>query len=1028
MAKKISSKDIFAEEDIFKAVKQSAKETIKMMKALKKEVEGTASQLKKGFGAKPSMDSSKNLEKIVKVSKEANKLKKEAIQIDKLHSQAIQQEAKATQELEKIEQQKLKTQSQQMRNDKQIRQEKERLLKIEERRKKTLADESNAYKRLVKETRQAKNESKRLGAELLLLEKAGKKNSQEYRKLAQSYNQMTRSAKQGDKALKKLDKQVGDNFRNVGNYKGAIQGLIGTLGTLGAGVGIGQIFRNVTGIMIDFDQAQADLTAISGKTKGELKDLTAQAKQLGATTQFSATQITEMQIELAKLGFTSDQILESTRAVSNFASATGTDMASASKVAGSSLRAFGLEAREMERVVSVLGVATTKSALSFSDYETAMSQVAPVSKAFGFSIEDTTTLLAQLKNAGFDASKGAIATKNILLNLADANGELAQEIGRPVTSLDDMAVAFEELEAKGIDLAKALDLTDKRSVSAFKVFMENADGMVEFRDSITNVSAELQEMADKKLDSVQGQMTLLSSAWEGWILGVDDSTGASKKLKDMIGFLAENLDTIMNTLVTIIDIWVRYQIIVRSSALATRLFNSAIIKTARQTKGLKGVITGLKGAFQQLGQAIKTNIVGLALVALFELYQELTRVSNMMEKLDENSEELADASVKVEQKLRKEVKAVDRLFDALKNTNAESREREKLINQINRTYGTTLQNLEDEEAFTKQIQENYNNIIVSLREKAKQEKARTMYELSQRQLAEAEIEMRKAERGRQQFYSGTGKHLGTMNLTMKMLGLGGVAEISDWATGKGEIDDLSRATKEIYKEAKKTADEYEKLFFDMEATSQIDGIVGSFIDDQSGTGAGSGSSSKSKFDANLKAVKEYNSDYFKIQQQRRELEEKERQKSAKESLSGEIMNALKTARETGEARVEIIEEKMAQELERKKEFMRAERKLEMMNANEERRRSHQQIFDDQHSEYLIKWNAVDKNNVKLRNQITKNYKKQVSDQKAQFSIENNDFKQNQKLKNEQMEASFSQMDKELLKEQSSFNDKIHENL
>ena len=124
-----------------------------------------------------------------------------------------------------------------MRLSSQERKEKERLQKVEERRKKTLADESNAYKRLVKETRRAKNESKRLGAEMLNLEKAGKKNTQEYKKLSQAYNKMTRSAREGDKALKKLDKSVGDNFRNVGNYKGAIQGLVSTLGTLGAGKG-----------------------------------------------------------------------------------------------------------------------------------------------------------------------------------------------------------------------------------------------------------------------------------------------------------------------------------------------------------------------------------------------------------------------------------------------------------------------------------------------------------------------------------------------------------------------------------------------------------------------------------------------------------------------------------------------------------------------------------------------------------------------------------------------------------------------
>lgn len=1029
MAKKISSRDIFAEEDIFKAVKTSAKETIEMMKALKKEVEGTASQLKKGFGAKPSMDSSKNLEKIVKVSKQANTLKKEAIQIDKLHSQAIQQEAKATQELEKIEQQKIKTSQQQQRLDVQNRKEKERLQKIQERQKKTLADESNAYKRLVKETRNAKNESKRLGAELLLLEKAGKKNSAEYRRLSQSYNQMASSAKKGDKALKKLDKSVGDNFRNVGNYKGAIQGLIGTLGTLGAGVGIGQIFRNVTGIMIDFDQSQADLSAISGKTKGELAGLTAQAKELGATTQFSATQITEMQIELAKLGFTSDQILDSTKAVSNFASATGTDMASASKVAGSALRAFGLEAREMDRVVSVLGVATTKSALSFSDYETAMSQVAPVSKAFGFSIEDTTTLLAQLKNAGFDASKGAIATKNILLNLADANGKLAKEIGRPVTSLDDMAVAFGELEAKGIDLAKALDLTDKRSVSAFKVFMENADGMVDFRDSITNVSAELQDMADKKLDSVQGQLTLLSSAWEGWILGVDDSTGASQKLKDMIGFLAENLDTIMNTLVTALDIWVKYQLIVRSSALATKLFNSSIIQTARQTKGMKAIITGLGGAFNKLGQAIKNNIVGLALFALVELYSELTRVSGMLEKIEENHDALADASIKIEQNLRKETKAVDKLFDALKETNSESKEREKIINQINRTYGTTLKNLEDEEAFSKQINENYKNIISTLKEKAKIERVRTMYELSQRQLGEAEIAMKKADRAYDKFFANRGKAGLVLDLISQGMGYGAV---SSWASGKSKLSDAVTATSEIYDDALAIANQYEADFLAMEASMISNGVSVSGLPlGTGGSGGGSGNAGK-EFNEHLNEIKQFNRKYFEIQRDRRKIDEKEREREAMDVISGEKMNEIKRATETGEARVEAVEEMLKKEFELRKNFRREELRVELAEEYTDIKESMDEQWALIKEDYLKKLKIAkdfDKAKGDTNKTETKKIKAEFVTRQAQFrsSVKDEwaDYKLLTKKKKEILESEFKDLNETLDSEIDSYNDDIN---
>ena len=289
MAKKISSRDIFDQEDIFKGIRDSAKQTITMMNNLQKEVMETADALKKSIGG-AKFDSAKAIKNVVDVTSKANKLKKESIQIDKLKKDAMIKEAKALQELEKIEQQKLKTQSQQMRNDKQQRQEKERLQKINQKAVKTANDEANAYKKLAKNTRDLKNESKRLGAEMLLLEQSGKKNTKAYRDLSNQYKKVTASAKQGDQALKKLDKSVGDNFRNVGNYKDAIKGLVGVLGTLGAGIGLGQIFRNVTGVMMDFDQAQADLTAISGKTKEELAGLTEQAKELGGTTQFTATE------------------------------------------------------------------------------------------------------------------------------------------------------------------------------------------------------------------------------------------------------------------------------------------------------------------------------------------------------------------------------------------------------------------------------------------------------------------------------------------------------------------------------------------------------------------------------------------------------------------------------------------------------------------------------------------------------------------------------------------------------------------
>ena len=556
------------------------------MNNLQAEVMETAEALKKSIGG-AKFDSAKAIKNVVDVTSKANKLKKESIQIDKLKKDAMIQESKALQELEKIEQQKLKTQSQQMRNDKQQSQEKERLNKTNQKAVKVAKDEASAYKKLEKNTRALKNQSKELGAQMLILEQSGKKNTKAYRDLSTQYRKTTASAKQGDKALKKLDKSVGDNFRNVGNYKDAIKGLVGVLGTLGAGIGLGQIFRSVTGTIIEFDQAQADLTAISGKTKEELAGLTEQAKILGGTSQFTATEITKMQIELAKLGFTTSEIEASTEAVSNFASATGSDMASASKVAGATLRAFGLDASEMERVVSTLGVATTKSALSFSTYETAMSTIAPVASTFGFSVEETTALLATLADAGFDASSSATATRNILLNLADANGDLAKTIGRPINGIEDLADAFGDLEDKGIDLGEALELTDKRSVGAFLQIVKGSDDLINFKDSITDVNQELKDMAEKKLDSVQGQLTLLGSAWDNFILGISDSTGASIKLKESIKFLRENLSQIISVIGKVIRAFVVYK--------ATMV-------------GLKVLNFALTGGFKNMGSEMLKNI------------------------------------------------------------------------------------------------------------------------------------------------------------------------------------------------------------------------------------------------------------------------------------------------------------------------------------------------------------------------------------------------------------------------------------
>jgi TP901 family phage tail tape measure protein len=322
--------------------------------------------------------------------------------------------------------------------------------------------------------------------------------------------------------------QVSTGIGNmVKGFVGAQAVLLAITKTVGA-------FKEGVKTIVDYQAANSKLAAILGTTVDGVKELHDDSLRLGAATAYTASQVVELQTELARLGFTKQEILDVTADVLKFATATGSDLGEAATVAGAALRAFGATSKEMKRYVSTMAVATTKSALSFSDLSTAISTAAPVAKAFGFTIEDLMALMGALKNAGFDASSAATATRNILLNLANAGGKLAKALGQPITSLSDLSTAFATLRDKGVDLSTALELTDKRSVAAFESFLTQAEGLETLRRSITGAEADLYSMADTMADNVAGSLRKMQSAWEGLMLTFERSTGPMKKVVDWI--------------------------------------------------------------------------------------------------------------------------------------------------------------------------------------------------------------------------------------------------------------------------------------------------------------------------------------------------------------------------------------------------------------------------------------------------------------------------------------------------------------
>ena len=378
--------------------------------------------------------------------------------------------------------------------------------------------------------------------------------------------------------MSRLQKATGKYTLEVGHYENALRGLPGPInqvvsgfsnmrGQLGAisksdlpasskalqgfttilsgTIGMVMLFvRQLTGsakTLREFEQANADLSTILGVTREDMRALTDSALSLGRSTEYTARQVTELQTELAKLGFGQGSIIAMQKPVLEFATAVGANLADAASVAGSTLRAFNLSSADTEDVLATLAVATNKSALSFSRIQDSIGTVFPVANAFGLSLKDTTALLGALANAGFDASSAATATRNIILKLADANGKLAKSLGGPAKTFDEILDGLIKLRKAGMDLNEALEVTDRRSVAAFTAFMSGAESAKELRASLDDVSGELERIEKERLNTVEGATKLLKSAWEGLTLAFESSNGTIKttidRLTELVGAL-----------------------------------------------------------------------------------------------------------------------------------------------------------------------------------------------------------------------------------------------------------------------------------------------------------------------------------------------------------------------------------------------------------------------------------------------------------------------------------------------------------
>lgn len=308
----------------------------------------------------------------------------------------------------------------------------------------------------------------------------------------------------------------------------------------------------------DFESQMSRVKAISGATGEEFEKLKTQAIKLGAETAFSSKEAAEGMENLAAAGFTTNEIMDAMPGLLDLAAASGEDLSNSSDIAASTLRGFGLEAKDAAHVADVLAANANKTNSSVAQTGEAMKFVAPVARSMGLSLEETAAAIGIMANAGIQGSQAGTTLRGALSRLSKPTDVMQQ-------AMDELGVSFYNSEGKMKSLTEQVammrkateGMTDEQknnylvtlygqeALSGMLALMNEGEGSLnELTEAYKNSDGEAKKAAETMRDNLKGSLDELGGAAES--LGIVFYESVSNSLKDAAKTATESINNIID--------------------------------------------------------------------------------------------------------------------------------------------------------------------------------------------------------------------------------------------------------------------------------------------------------------------------------------------------------------------------------------------------------------------------------------------------------------------------------------------------
>ena len=350
----------------------------------------------------------------------------------------------------------------------------------------------------------------------------------------EQYRRLVREISTTENSLKNLTKEM-KNFGSVSAQQIAAAG--GKMQDVGGKLeGVGKKMMPVTAAITglgavavktaaDFDSSMSQVAAVSGASGDDLERLRDKAREMGAQTQFSASEAADAMNYMAMAGWKTEDMLGGVEGIMNLAAASGEDLAAVSDIVTDGLTAFGLSAQDSGRMADVMAAASSNANTNVSMLGESYKYCASTAGAMGYSLEDVTESLGLMANAGVKGSQAGNTLKNAMINLAkptDAMAATMKQYNISITNSDGSMKSWNEVVANLRTSLGGLSEAEQTAAVATLFGKEATAGMLsvinaapadieKLNGAILNSSGSAKEMAETMQDNLNGQLKELQS-------------------------------------------------------------------------------------------------------------------------------------------------------------------------------------------------------------------------------------------------------------------------------------------------------------------------------------------------------------------------------------------------------------------------------------------------------------------------------------------------------------------------------------